>query len=529
MDIILILIAFFTILLLVGLIWGRNVETFADYATGKKKFSTRALVASTVATFHGGSFLFRSLENDYGDGLYYGIATIIFPLSSLFIGRVLTIRMKEFLNDFSIAESMGKLHGNKARIITAICGMLRTTGAVAAEFQVIAILVGIFWGNQGVWPVVVACTVVLFYSTFGGIRAVTFTDVVQFAVFIIFIPVLVYFIFVSIDTKGNALFSFTTDTHFDPFRVIRWNTKFGDAILLTLTLLIPSMSPATVQRVYISANIWQARRVFTYTSGIGIFLKSSLFFSAVLLFIKNPNLEKKEVVHYIVSNYTNPYFLLLMGLGILSLAMSTADSQLHAASTLFVNDIATVLKMKHRKSLFLARITSFILGSLGIVLAFWIKDLLKVMMLSYSFYTPIVTVPFLMAIFGFRPATKSVLLGMGAGAITVIGLKVMPLFDATFKVNNVVIPGILANLIVLIGSYYLLPKVPHTGWVGIKEKAPLIIDTQRKSRKRREFIRRLKAFNLLFYLQSNLPTATSDYVAAGGYLFFTHFVPFFFY
>ena len=95
MDIILVLIAFFTILLLVGLIWGRNVETFADYATGKKKFTTGALVATTVATFHGRNFLFTDLEHGHESGLYFQLANICFPLGTLAVARFMVLRMKE--------------------------------------------------------------------------------------------------------------------------------------------------------------------------------------------------------------------------------------------------------------------------------------------------------------------------------------------------------------------------------------------------------------------------------------------------
>ena len=108
---------------------------------------------------------------------------------------------------------------------------------------------------------------------------------------------------------------------------------------------------------------------------------------------------------------------------------------------------------------------------------------------------------------------------MGAGALTVIILKTISFFDPNFTVNDV-IPGLLANLIVLIGSYYLLPKVPHTGWVGIKEKAPLIIDAKRKGRKRREFIRKLKAFDLLRYLQNSLLRGVFIFYSFFTFLFY---------
>ena len=61
---------------------------------------------------------------------------------------------------------------------------------------------------------------------------------------------------------------------------------------------------------------------------------------------------------------------------------------------------------------------------------------------------PIVTVPFIMAIMGFRSTEKSVIMGMLAGFITVISWDYL----WQIKIINSVFIGMVSNLIFLIGS-----------------------------------------------------------------------------
>jgi len=99
---------------------------------------------------------------------------------------------------------------------------------------------------------------------------------------------------------------------------------------------------------------------------------------------------------------------------------------------------------------------------------------LEILLLSVSFQMPIVTVPLLLAIFGFRSTTRSVLLGMGAGFVTVLLWRNVP-FIANTGINSV-IPGMLANLVFFMGSHYLLRQ--PGGWVGVKHKVPLKVTQQ---------------------------------------------------
>jgi hypothetical protein len=173
--------------------------------------------------------------------------------------------------------------------------------------------------------------------------------------------------------------------------------------------------------------------------------------------------------------------------GIMAMIMSTVDSYINATSVLIVHDFLKPLKINFIKSeLISARIVSILIGILALNLALYEGTLLELIIITCSFYMPIVTVPFIMAIMGFRSTEKSVIIGMLAGFITVISWDYL----WQIKIINSVFMGMISNLIFLIGSHYLLKQ--EGGWVGIKDTIPLTILRNQRKENVRQFLLSLK-------------------------------------
>ena len=91
--------------------------------------------------------------------------------------------MGEFLGKTSIAEAMGDLYGQKVRLITAVAGTIGSAGSVAVQFKVFGSIFSYFLTVPSYLAVILAGMIATIYSAFGGIRAVTFTYVLQFFAF----------------------------------------------------------------------------------------------------------------------------------------------------------------------------------------------------------------------------------------------------------------------------------------------------------------------------------------------------------
>jgi Na+/proline symporter len=510
-------VAFLLLNLIVGLRAGLNLKSLREYSIGSKNFSTGTLTATIVATWIGGGFMFYNLQNIYTNGLKFIIVAIGGPLGLLFVGQVLSVRMGEFLNNISIAEAMGDLYGKRTRIITAISGILLGVGYTAIQFQVISRTLTILFGVEGTYVTIVAACIVTLYSAFGGIRSVTITDIFQFITFSIFIPILALLVWHHLKDPSQVMQTLSTNPAFSLQKAVGWN----DAITLTVFFMIPAIYPFTFQRISMAKDLQQVKEATTYSAVIVFLMAMTLAWVAILLLADNPHIDASKLVEYLVDNYAYLGLRGLIAIGITSMAMSTADSHVNASTVLVINDLIKPLNPAWRESKLIIRLFAIGLGLFSLVLALYIKDILALVMLGASFYMPIVTVPFLLAVFGFRSGTKAVLIGMIAGCITTsIWNKLL----GYTGINNV-IPGMLANLIFLMGSHYILRE--KGGWVGIKVREPLIIARQSRRDAWLGFVKNIKQTKIYDYLQKNLPAYEIVYSLFGIYIIGATYASFF--
>jgi len=137
-----------------------------------------------------------------------------------------------------------------------------------------------------------------------------------------------------------------------------------------------------------------------------------------------------------------------------------------------------------------------------------------------SFYMPIVTVPFIMALLGFRSTEKSVLIGMFAGFLTVILWDYV--FSKPFFNLDSLIPAMISNLVSLVSSHYLLKQ--NGGWVGIKDKSALEFLQRQRARKIREFVSNVKQLRLLKIFKINTPNNEVTYMYLGLFCIISTYV-----
>lgn len=518
-----IFIAFLAINLIVGLNYGRGVKTIKDYALGGRNFSTGTLVAAIVATWISGSGFFSILNKTYSDGLYFVIAVSGLAFSFLIAAYVFVPRMGNFLGSSSVAEGMGNLYGKEVRIITAIAGMIGAVGGIAVQFKAFSNIFDHFLGIPGYWAIIAAGGIVTIYSAFGGVRAVTFTDVLQFFTFGFAIPLIGFMIWNHNNDLGISFSVALQDPKFNFQEVLNIrNPKFLETIPLMLYFALPSMSAAFYQRIVISKNIEQAKKAFIISGFIILVIILAISWIPFLIYNINPNLKSNQLLGYIIDNYTYPGLKALMMIGVTAMAMSTADAYINASSVLFANDVCSPLKLGNSQSLLVSRIFSITIGILAVLLASYAKDLLDIVLIAHAFYSPIVVVPLMMSILGFRTTKKSVFISMAAGFITVVVWKTIGI-----KADCIAF-AMLINLIFLVGSHYLL-KQPG-GWIKkqmvteqeIKIEVPAIPRIEIYKAKIILLAKQFQNSNIIRLLKKYSPKSELTYMSFGVYgIFYT--------
>ena len=455
----LILLIFLVINIAVGFRIKRKVKDIEDYALGGKNFSTGILTATIVATFSGGNTITSTISKVYSEGIIYILIMLAFALTMVTIALVYIPRMKKFLGYISMAKAMEDLYGTPARIITGVTGIITGIGYVTVQFKVSATIFSYFFGIPEIWALLITSIIVISYSTFGGVRAVTFTDVVQFYTFATFIPILAFKIWLKIGDNSIIYKALETPKfNFSQLFDISNPEISSKLILILFLILIPRFAPVTFQRIAMAKDIEQAKQAFLLATFFRCALIGFLSWIGILLYSSNQSMDTSKILMHIADNYIFVGLKGLIVVGVLALTMSTADSHINASSILVYNDIFKPLGIyKNTDSLFLVRIATLIIGIFGIIIAFHSTNLMQILFFTLACYVPIVNVPFILAIFGFRSKGAPVYIGMAAGLITVLYCQITKCTKL-----ELFIPGMIANFVFFLGSHYLMRA--EGGW-----------------------------------------------------------------
>ncbi|WP_109997076.1 sodium:solute symporter family protein [Candidatus Cardinium hertigii] len=467
-------IGFLLLTLVVGLYYSRKVKTLREYAVGNKDFATATLVATMLATNFGGGGLLRNVEQTYAKGLFW----ILFGLFSSAIGfwllTPLMLRMGPFMQHLSLAESIGNAYGRLPRLVTALVSIIRSTLAVA--MQIIAITTAIevcinLSGSENEKMLqasitVLATLILILYSMFGGIRSVTFTDVLQFITFTAIIPLVAWFLFKSTNKSMVAVASILQKEPRFQLSTCLHAGKLLAIIALFLTSLASNITPTTIQRIYMASSPMQARKLFVYAGFFSLIITGSITLIALLLFVKAPTLSVAEIWPHIFTNIPS-IFKGLVAISLLAMAMSTADSKLNTCAVLVSHDIVGSIQatkgIADKHKLGLARLTVLTMGIHAMLLVFQRRDLLSLLMFGFDVSVPIITAPFLLAVYGFRSSSRTALIGMATGILAIFAWNrwIQPMAGI-----NGAFPCMLANGLAMLLAHYLLPQPAGTGWVA---------------------------------------------------------------
>jgi len=524
MDIdLLIFSAFLASSLVLGILSSRRIANISEYAIGNRDFSTATIVATIVATWIGAGFFARNIIEIYRQGIYYLIPTVFNPLALFLIGHVFAPRMGEFLGKLSIAQVMGELFGSKVRLMTVIFSLIRAIAYLAVNFKVSAKILEVIFGTSGEYATIMSALIEIIYSTLGGIRAVTFTDLIQFFTFGCLMPAIAIIAWRALGEDSGAIVwnILTTNPLFDYKAALDLGSyKFYQMLGLGLFFLIPKFGAESFQRIPMSRNIGQVVSAFKIAGLLCFLVQMVVIAIGIFILSDNPNLNPDNLVSYVVSHYSYAVgFKGMISVGIMAMMMSTADSLINSIAVIFSHDFCKPLGFNWAKNeLLVARVAAVVSSMIAMLLALKIQSILNLVVSFAGLYLPVVSIPFLFAIFGFRSSGKSVLAAMGGSIITILLWR---LFFEESAIDGI-IPSILASITFLFGTHYLTKQ--SGGWVGIKDKAPLIAIRQERRFKLEQFLHSITNFDFVKFLEKNTPNSEVMYVYTGFFCFLSFYL-----
>jgi len=419
MDIVIISIYLLGILIL-GIWAGKGIKNLTHFSVANRSFGTLVIFATLSASFIGGGFSMGNAEKVFIFGIVNIIALWGFSVGEILVSIFIASRISRYSEAISVGDIMEIHYGKLAKIETGILSVLVCSGILGAQIGAIGYIFNVFLNIPQLYGILIGYGIVIIYSTVGGMRAVVFTDIIQFIVLTIGIPIT---LIMGIQYAGgwNAIQSVVPASH---FTFPGAHKTFLQFVILFLSFMLgETLVPPYIQRFFLSKNPKNTTRA-TFWSG----LFSIPFFAItgtiglVALAIKpdlNPNLSMPFIIKEVLPVGLKG----LVIVSIMSIVMSSADSFLNAASISFTHDILEPVKrgtMTEKQILISARLITVFIGIIAVIFAIQIKSILDILLYSYNFWSPVILVPLVTAILGLKTSQKQLFIGSVSGILSVL-------------------------------------------------------------------------------------------------------------
>lgn len=379
---------YFAAILGIGLWFGRGERSTHDYFLGARRQHWFVVGLSIIATEVSAlTFIVVPGEAFRGDwtylqmyaGAFIGRVLIVFLLLPAFYGSAVT----------TVYEYLGRRFGPCTRATTSV--MFFASRIVGSGFRLLAasLAITIVFGWPLTWVVIGVVAVAIAYTTFGGIKAIIWTDAFQAIIFVVGGLTAVGILFLVtpgswMENLGSAyeagkLHTFTWDWHPN-------NDKAFWVLLIHATVFSMAAMGTDqdlTQRMLTCPDLRRSQRSLMFNAFAGLPIVCLFLLIGALLFVYyqaqgNDALPaeirtiKDRVFPYFIAHALPSGFKGLLVAGIFAACMSSLDSALGALSSTAVTDFYRPYirtKGDDRHYLLVARMFTFLFGILLAVVA----------------------------------------------------------------------------------------------------------------------------------------------------------------
>ncbi len=437
-----ILILYLSAMLGVGCYFLRKNESAEDYYVGGRRMGSFSVGLSVVATDVGGGFSIGLGGLGFTMGLS-GSWMLFTGLIGAWLAAVLLIPRVAALPGsnkfFTFPQVLNRLYAPRVALVAGIISGIGYAGFTSAQILAGAKLASSVFPSLNLHAaMLVMGAVIVLYTVFGGIKAVIYTDVVQWLILmagllLIGLPLGYHAVGGMQGLREVLPPEMLTFTAIGWPRLINWGVTIIPIWFVGMTLY---------QRMFACADVRTARRAWFLA---GLFEWPVMAFMGVLLglFARAAAIQGQfEILGVTSASALDPEkglpmllrtilptgLLGLMLTAYFSAIMSTADSCLMAASGNLVTDICGErfgLANNPRRLLRLSQAATLLIGAAALLLATVMENVLELMLHSYAFMVSGLLVPVIGGFTWRKASPTGALWAMIAGGCTTLILTIM--------------------------------------------------------------------------------------------------------
>lgn len=453
-----IVVLYLLVTLTVGVLAGRKVKSMKDFSVSAKNFPTTVLVSTIFSTWMGGDDLIGVSERIYSVGLAFFVIQLCQTFSLLFHAYAVAPKvLQNFSDKVSIGEIMGDLYGKPGQIMSGVANVLFSIGYVAVQVSSIGYICNLFFGIPHFYGTIVGSLVVIAYSSFGGIRSVVFTDVLQFGVLIIGIPLMANVALEKVGGWEQLLFSL-------PEQHVNLTSYQGSTLLFLAYAIVcsfPYFNPILFQRILMAKDEKQATQSLAISGLLYIPFYAVIAVIALSALLMFPGVDPNTAFLNVL-NYSLPTVIKGIAIsGVLAVIMSTADSFLNVSAIATTRDVVAVLlpsRINDKSELRMTRAVTVLFGFISIYIATMFYSMLDFWLYFSNFWTPTVVAPMLLYILNFKTDIRTYLTSV------IIGFCAIILFRYSVPEDFVIISQVIGAVVTFISMLVLgkyLKRLSH--------------------------------------------------------------------
>lgn len=468
---ILIFVVYMIVMLGIGFFFMRKNKNADDYYVGGRSMGSLHVGLSVVATDVGGGFSVGLGGLGFTMGLS-GSWMLFTGLIGAWLSAVVLIpkvsKLSKKVKLFTFPQIFKYHYGAWVALLAGVISAIGYLGFTSSQLLAGAKLASATFPmldlSTALWVMGIIAVV---YTVMGGIKAVIYTDTVQWII------LMSGMIFIGIPVAYNAIGGWeaiqqTLPKEFLSFNNITWY-QFLNWCITIIPIWFVGMT--LYQRIYACKGQKEAQKAWFFAglfewpimAIMGVML--GLFARVALLqgmfegqgFSEIGDIDAEMGLPLLLKTVLPIGLMGLMMSAYFSAILSTADSCLMAASGNVVTDIIEkFVKLSHKQLLRLSQVITLVLGAVALLIALSLDSVLDSMLQSYAFMVSGLLVPIIGAFFWKRSSPTAAFASMLVGGTTTLILiqqdyKLFGKLDA-----NIV--GISAALVIFVALSYLFPK-----------------------------------------------------------------------
>ena len=474
-----IVVIYLLIMLFIGWYSSKKITSNTDFMVAGRRLGPFLMAGTLAATEIGGGSSLGVVQQGMQS---HGISSAWYIITMGFAFVILTFLAPKFraATVKTVPEYFRRRYGKSAGLITAVIMLLPLVGLTAGQFIASSVILSTMLGISYKTAVVVVAVVVTIYSIMGGLWSVTLTDFIQVFLIVIGMIIAVPFALNMAGGWSNVTANVPPET-FDMFK------GYSPMAVVSLTIMYVATFTVGQEAVsrYYAARDGKAAQQGSILAAIVNFVYA--FIPAILgiitLALLNMGRFNAEDFADVGARYALPVLAmevmpaLICGLlfaGIISATMSSSDSDLLGAGSIFANDIYHAVLKPDATSQQVMRVTQGVMALVGVaamfIALFNTSSIVDILMFCFTLRAAGAFFPYVLGHYWKGASLAGTIASLISGSVVVVYLEKISggvLFG--MKLSQPIVPGLVVALVFFLVFSKLFPPKEQTTELAYEE------------------------------------------------------------